>query len=230
LLTQRSRKSNDGQRNREKEKLQVSNAGKMLARGRRSHNWLLIVVILLGLIIIGQGIFYAIESKTKDKITLIDPATGTVILTSIVDPIESNELLDQVSSWTAQTILDRNPAGLDDENLVPILFDQDTQKKVREEFAKLLPSYREKGLRAHIEIESVVPQTIREQGRTDILSTVVCQDVITGHDASGELRQEVKQVTLVLKFAANPYLNHAKHYPLMCIGYEESGETGLAKK
>jgi hypothetical protein len=72
---------------------------------------------------------------------VFDLASGTLILSPLVDPADSKEILDISATWAAKAILDRSPSALDNDELVPILFDADTARKVRDEFSGVKAQY-----------------------------------------------------------------------------------------
>jgi hypothetical protein len=196
-----------------------------LARGRKTANWLSIALVFSVLINIGTPVYYSLQAKHKDELLVFDIASGTLLLSPLVDPSSAKEILDLSSSWAAKSILDRSPAGLENEDLLAILFNSETARKVRDEFAAVKTQYAQKNLRSHVEIKSIDAQGV---GNGLIKSRVTGQVVITG-TLNGESIQEVQPVVLDLSLARNPDLGRNKRYPLMCWSYSYV-ETPLAKK
>ena len=138
----------------------MTNPAKTLARGRKITNWLSIALVASVLFNIGTPIFYSIQGRAKDKIVVLDLASGDMLASPIVDPSDSKDILDISASWAVKSILDRSPAGLDNDDLVSVLFNSETGRKVRDEFSGLKNQYVTKNLRSHVEIKSIDAQSI----------------------------------------------------------------------
>src|SRR6516225_6820957 len=96
----------------------MSNPARTLAKGRRTANWLAIALAASVLFNIATPVYYSLQSKTKDKLVVFDLASGSLLLSPLVDPGNSKDILDISASWAAKAILDRSPAGLDNDELV----------------------------------------------------------------------------------------------------------------
>jgi hypothetical protein len=159
-------------------------------------------------------------------VVVLDLASGSLLLSPLVDPADSRDILNVSTSWAAKAILDRNPAGLDNDELIGILFNSETARKIRDEFAALKAQYLQKSLRSHIEIKAIDSQAI---GNGIIKAKVVGQLILTG-TVHGTAIQEVQPVTLELSLARNPDLGRNKRYPLMCFGYSYTEGGSLVKQ
>ena len=175
---------------------------------------------------IATPVYYSLQSKTKEKVVVFDLASGSLLLSPLVDPGDSKDILDISASWAAKAILDRSPAGLDNEELVGLLFNTETGRKVRDEFAVLKTQYVQKSLRSHVEIKSIDAQSV---GNGLIKITVDGQVIQTG-TIHGQAIQEVQPITLELSMARNPDLGRNRRYPLMCYGYQYTNRAGVAAK
>jgi hypothetical protein len=204
----------------------MSNPARTLAKGRKIANWLTIALVVSVLFNIGTPIYYSLQAKLKDKVVVLDLASGSLLLSPLVDPADSRDILNVSTSWAAKAILDRNPAGLDNDELIGILFNSETARKIRDEFAALKAQYLQKSLRSHIEIKSIDSQAV---GNGIIKATVAGQLIVTG-TVHGTATQEVQPVTLELSLARNPDLGRNKRYPLMCFGYSYAEGGSLAKQ
>ena len=193
----------------------MSNPARTSATGRRTANWLAIALVASVLCNIATPVWYSLQSRAKDKVVVFDLASGSLLLSPVVDPSDSKEIVDTSVSWAVKSILDRNPAGLDNEELIPLLFDVNTAREVREEFAQAKAEYAAKNLRSHVEIKSIDAQPI---GNGIIKSRVVGQIVTTG-TVHGTATQEVRPVSIDLSLARNPDLGRNKKYPLMVFQY-----------
>ena len=200
----------------------MSNAANTLARGRKTSNWLAIALAASVVINIATPVYYSLQSKMRDQVVVFDLASGS--LSPLVDPGDSKEILTTSASWAAESILDRSPSGLDHDDLVGILFNSETARKVRDEFGAVKTQYVEKNLRSHVEIKSIDAQPV---GRGVIKAKVTGQVVLTG-TLHGQAIQEVQPVTLEFSLAQNPDLGKNRRYPLMVFAY--SYEESLAKK
>ena len=200
----------------------MSDAANTLARGRKTSNWLAIALAASVVINIATPVYYSLQSKMRDQVVVFDLASGS--LSPLVDPGDSKEILTTSASWAAESILDRSPSGLDHDDLVGILFNSETARKVRDEFGAVKTQYVEKNLRSHVEIKSIDAQPV---GSGIIKAKVAGQVVLTG-TLHGQAIQEVQPVTLEFSLALNPDLGKNRRYPLMVFAYSY-GES-LAKK
>ena len=204
----------------------MSNPARTLAKGRKMENWLAIALVFSVLFNIGTPIYYSLQAKLKDKVVVLDLASGSLLLSPLVDPADSRDILNVSTSWAAKAILDRNPAGLDNDELIGVLFNSETARKIRDEFAALKAQYLQKSLRSHIEIQAIDSQAV---GNGIIKAKVVGQLLLTG-TLHGTAIQEVQPVTLELSLARNPDLGRNKRYPLMCFGYSYTEGGSLVKQ
>src|SRR6266436_4694952 len=193
----------------------MSNAANTLARGRKTSNWLAIALAASVVINIATPVYYSLQSKMRDQVVAFDLASGSLLLSPLVDPGDSKEILTTCASWAAESILDRSPSGLDHDDLVGILVNSETARKVRDEFGAVKPQYVEKNLRSHVEIKSIDAQPV---GRGIIKAKVAGQVVLTC-TVHGQAIQEVQPVTLELSLARNPDLCRNKRYPLVVWQY-----------
>src|SRR5260370_13609230 len=138
----------------------MSNPSRTLAKGRKIANWLAIALVVSVLFNISTPIYYSLQAKLKDKVVVLDLASGSLLLSPLVDPADSKDILNVSTSWAAKAILDRNPAGLDNDELIGILFNSETARKIRDEFATLKAQYLQKSLRSHIEIKAIDSQAV----------------------------------------------------------------------
>jgi hypothetical protein len=202
-------------------------AAMRLGRGRKTQNWLAVALVISVLVNIATPIYYSIAAKHKDEVVVFDLASGSLVVSPLVDPSASKEVLELSASWAAKCLLDRSPAGPDNEQLISILFDTSTAKKLRDEFNGLKTQYTTKHLRSRVEIKAIDAQPI---GQGFIKAHVIGQVVITGV-LNGSAIQEVQPVAVDFNLARNPDLGRNKRYPLMCFGYEYAKDpTGITQK
>jgi hypothetical protein len=202
-------------------------AAMRLGGGRKTQNWLAVALVISVLVNIATPIYYSIAAKHKDEVVVFDLASGSLVVSPLVDPSASKEVLELSASWAAKCLLDRSPAGPDNEQLISILFDTSTAKKLRDEFNGLKTQYTTKNLRSRVEIKAIDAQPI---GQGFIKAHIIGQVVITGV-LNGSAIQEVQPVAVDFNLARNPDLGRNKRYPLMCFGYEYAKDpTGITQK
>ncbi len=182
-------------------------------------------------------IFCLLTLRMKRDVVLWDLTSGTLLVSPIVDPSDSKDILDTSSTMVARAIVNRSPAGFDDDKLIPILFDTDTARKVRGEMEAEDPKthetvgkqYRDKNLRSRLEIENISGQSISNSIHGPYIKVrVTGQCIITGV-VNGSVTYDVQSVTLDLSLVHNPYLGINKRYPLMCFEYSYGGQN-VSKK
>lgn len=175
-------------------------------------------------------LYYWQASKAKDQVVVFDLASGSLLLSPMVDPASSREIIETCSSWAAKCILDRSPSGLDNPDLAALMFNSETGRKVREEFDAVHQQYVAKNLRSHVEIRSIDSQPIATSPFGPyIKSKIVGQVIITG-TVQGQSIQEVQNVTLELSLVRNSDLSRVHRYPLMCFAYTYDPQSPIAKK
>lgn len=195
--------------------MNMASPARTLARGRKTANWLAIALVASVLFNLATPVYYSLQSKAKEKVVVFDLGSGSLLLSPLVDPGDSKDILDVSASWAAKAILDRSPAGLDNAELITILFNSETGRKVRDEFDRVKTEYVQKSLRSHVEIKSIDAQAV---GNGIIKATVAGQVILTGI-VHGTAIQEVQPVALEVSLARNPDLGRNKRYPLLVWGY-----------
>jgi hypothetical protein len=207
----------------------TAQAARTLARGRRTANFLAIGLVASGLFNIGVPLYYWSTSYIRDQVVVFDLASGSLLLSPMVDPSSSKEILETCSSWAAKCILDRSPVGLDNDSLTTVLFNSETARKVREEFDGVHQQYIAKSLRSHVEIKTIDSQSIASSPHGPyIKATVKGQVVITGV-LNNQAIQDVQPVSLEIDLVRNPDLSRVHRYPLMCFAYQYENQN-VAKK
>jgi len=186
-----------------------------LARGRKTQNWLAIFLVVSGLFNIAVLAFACVMLVIRQKVIVLDLASGDLVVAPIVDPASSPEILRQMVTWCSQSVADRSPAGLDDDELVTILFERPAAKQVRDEFEKVKQQYKDKEIRSKIEIANWTVQPI---GEGHLMATVTGQVIIDGV-VNGVASRDVEPVTLKFDLVHNPDLGRNLRYPLMCHSF-----------
>lgn len=195
---------------------ETSPPAQRLARGRKTQNWLAISLVASLALNVATPVYYSLQAGQKREVVLFDLASGTLILSPLLDPASSKETVDIEATWAAKCVLDRSPAGLDNEQLLDLLFNLPTAKKAKDEFGALKNEYQAKRLRSHVEIAEVSSQPVGE----GILKVRVSGQVVTTGTVNGDLVQDVEPKVIDFLMARNPDLGRNKRYPLLVAGYE----------
>jgi hypothetical protein len=199
-----------------------------LARGRRTVTLLSLFLGISVLANIVSPLYFWYQSGQKQNLVVFDLASGSLLLSPVVDPGDSKEILEISSSWGARVVLERDAMGLDHEDLMSVLFNSETARKVRDEYAAVHAEYTAKKLESHIRISSIDAQPV---GKGLIRSTVGCECVTTGI-VNGEPWREIKMLTLQLSLARNPDLGKNHRYPLVVVAYQyvDGAPAAVAEK
>src|SRR4051812_6623899 len=127
----------------------MNNATHTLARGRLARHWLIVALTGAILLNVGMEIFRSVQAHKEKPVVVLDLNTGTMLLSSLTDPARSAQITNQMVLWAAQCIENRTPAGLDNPELLEVIFDTPTAKKVKDEFEAKKTEYSQKSLRSH---------------------------------------------------------------------------------
>jgi hypothetical protein len=151
----------------------------------------------------------------KTAFTILDLSSGSLVVSPVVEPGSSKELIETMASWAGRALLDRNPAGFDDENTLRLVFLKKAFEKAQKEWTGVKDQFVEKSLRQHVEIGLIQAQAAEGL----ILVRIEGQVIITGV-VNGEAIQEVQPIAVNLKMARNPDLGRNKRYPLAVVDYD----------
>jgi hypothetical protein len=156
-----------------------------------------------------------IESQ-KTTVTILDLASGSLVVTPLVEPSSSKEMIETMASWATRALLDRSPAGFDDESTLRIAFLKPALERAEKEWKDVKDQFAQKSLRQHVEISGIQAQSV---GEGVLLVRVEGQTIITGV-VNGEATQEAQPVAINFKMARNPDLGRNLRYPLAVVDYE----------
>jgi hypothetical protein len=192
-----------------------SGAARTIAKGHQSRRWLTAVLFVSvgGNIVV--PLWFTYQSRLERQVVLFDVSSGTLLLSPLVDPASSKELVGITGSWAARCLLDRNALGFDDPRLLELLFLRDAAKKANQEFTTVKQEYVDKNLRSKVEIKEIKGQAV---GQGIILCRISGQVIITGV-VHGEAIQEVQETTIDFKLVRNPDLGRNMRYPLAVADY-----------
>ena len=188
-----------------------------------------IALVASGLFNVGMPLYYWQASKAKDQVVVFDLASGSLLLSPLVDPSDSKDILEVEASWAAKCILDRSPSGLDDSDLLNVLFNSESARKVREEFDGVHQQYLAKSLRSHVEIKTIDTQAIATSPQGPYIKARVTGQVVITGVLNGSAIQDLQNVVLDITLVRNPDLARVHRYPLCVFAYQYANQN-VAKK
>jgi hypothetical protein len=204
----------------------MDSSAKILAKGRRTFQLVIIIAILSIFCNIGQGIFFALQLRQRDQMVIFDLATGNLLISQVIDPLDSQETMDKIVDWSIATIEERTPTGLKHDNLIPYVFESDIGKRVRHDFELIKSEYVAKNMWTSAQVEHYDAQPMGK----GILKTRVLYQVVTDATVNGGLVRTAESKTLDLMIARNPgYGRFNKKYPLMVFDYKEVAPAVVKK-
>ena len=138
-----------------------------------------------------------------------------LIVARFADPVTSKEMQDTLSLLAGQSLLNRNPAGFENEEILKRLFLPAALAKVRKEFADLAKQYRAGQVVQSVRIGRIVAKVLDDN---HVDTKVIGQIDLNGVE-NGEEKHQVQDVTVVFNFARNPNLGAVKMYSLAVRDY-----------
>jgi hypothetical protein len=190
-------------------------AARALARGAKTRKLLWATLCIS----FAFNLFFPLWDRWMDAqktaFTILDLASGSLVISPLVEPASSKELIETMASWATRALVDRNPAGFDDEATLHIVFLKAAYDKAQKEWGGVKEQFVQKSLRQHVEISLIQAQAL---GQGLILVHVEGQAIITGV-VNGDAIQEVQPVAINFKMARNPDLGRNKRYPLAVVDY-----------
>jgi hypothetical protein len=185
-----------------------------LAKANRTTRllWIALLTSLLAHLFIPP---YIITTMSRpEKVALID-GTESLIITSLVSPEESRELLETISYWAAKSFLERGPQGFDAPDTLERVFLPQALSKAKDEFKGMADEYAKKNIHQKLEIARIDLQSL---GDGSVMSHVTGQ-ILSQAQIGDRHVDEPIPVTLDLKLARNPYLGRNKRYPYAVADY-----------
>jgi hypothetical protein len=189
-------------------------AANRLASGLRTVRllWIALVVSMTAHLIIPVCLVTAMVRP--EKVALMD-GTESLIISPLVPPEESNEILNTLSLWAAKSMLDRGPQGFDAPETLHRVFLPDAATKAETDFNKVAGEFSKKNIHQKFEIGRIDLQRL-EQGI--VMSRVIGQ-ILTQAQIGDEQVSEPQAITLNLKLVRNPFLGRNKRYPFAVADY-----------
>jgi hypothetical protein len=203
-----------------------------LSRSRLTNSRLTLALGASVLLNIATPFYYANRADKLQKVAILDLASGTLIVSPLVHPVHSKEIIDIDSEWAALCLLDRSEVGPDHPEMLALLFDRPTAKKAGDEFESLKEQYVQKKLSTHAKVKSIDSQRVHISTNVGdaIKARVVCQVDITGHLYGEKVEEPPQTVTVDFTFVRNPDLGRNQRYSLMVIDYQYPSKEMLTKK
>jgi hypothetical protein len=204
----------------------VSRTANALAYGRKTRNWLGIALTVSVLFNVAIPLWDGYQAAQRQQVVVLDMASGTMLLSPIVDPANSTEIIERSSLWAAQCLFDRSALGFRNPELIKLMFNSDALKQARQEVDKEARESQVKGLVSTVDVIRINSQPI---GHGLISAQLACKIRVSGV-VNGEQKAEDRFVTVNFQFAQNPDLIHRPRYPLMVTGYSYPSANQTAKK
>jgi hypothetical protein len=203
-----------------------------LSRSRLTTGRLTLALGASVLLNIATPFYYANQSEKPQKVAILDLASGALMVSPLVDPVHSKEIINLDSEWAALCLLDRSEVGPAHPGLIDLLFDRPTAKKARDEFESLKEQYVQKKLTTHAKLQSVDSQHVHISTNVGdaIKVRVVCWVTITGHLYGQSVEEPAQTVTVDFTFVRNPNVGRNQRYDLMVIDYQYPSKEMLTKK
>jgi hypothetical protein len=188
------------------------------------QNWLAVCLMLSMTLNAGVGVYSWHLWQQKPKVVIFDLHSGTLLLSPLIDPISSQDVIDVQASWMAACLLDRDAAGLEHERLLNILFDLPAAKKAKEEFALLKNQYQAKGLESHFKVERVEGQPVGNSVVILVTGTEETTGTVDGQPITQRVPRQIEFTT-----APNPDLARNHQYPLSVVSYRYVEQKAVSR-
>lgn len=197
-----------------------------MARGRKTQNWLAIALTGSVFLNFATPIYYSVQAGRRQEVVVFDTASGTLLLSPIVDPGSTSEVLTQCCLWAAQCLLERSAVGFRHPELLRLMFNSDAAKKANAEWEREAREYKAKNLVSTVDVRRISPQAI---GNGLLSAQIDCKVTVTGI-VNGEPTRQDRDITVNFRFAKNPDLIRVHRYPLMVIDYSYPQLNQTAQK
>ncbi|MEO8352268.1 MAG: hypothetical protein ABI680_11100, partial [Chthoniobacteraceae bacterium] len=142
---------------------------------RLAFFWFLIAVLAIGCAI-GSPFYLISKFKERERVVIVDPA-GTYYISPLLDFQEAKELHAQQTTLATVALLDRNPKGFDNPELIKQMFLKIAYAKALKEEAAEENEFKSKQLHQKVEIAQI---DILETRENFVLTQVTGQLIRTG--------------------------------------------------
>lgn len=199
-------------------------ATRTLAGGRKMQNWLAVCLMVSMTLNAGVGVSCWQLWNQKPKVVIFDLNSGTLLLSPLIDPISSKDVIDIQGSWMAACLLDRDAAGFEHERLFNILFDLPAAKRAKEEFGAIKNQYQAKGLESHFKVERVEGQPVGNSVVILVTGTEVTSGTVDGEKIDQRVPRQIEFTTV-----PNPDLARNHQYPLSVVSYRYVEQKAVSR-
>jgi hypothetical protein len=176
-------------------------------KDRLARFWFLTAaVVLVGAAV--DRVYLARTLKERERVIVIDPA-GTYFVSPLLQFQEARELHAQQSTLATIALLERNPKGFDQPELLKQMFLKDAYVKARFQWGAEEPEFKSKQLHQKVEIAKV--DFI--ETRTDAVLTQVSGQLIRSGIFQERAFTEAVPFALKLKMRRNPNMVENGRFP-----------------
>ena len=176
-------------------------------KDRLAFFWFLIAVLAIGCAI-GSPLYLVNEFKQRERVVIVDPA-GTYYISPLLDFQEAKQFHAQQSTLAAVALLDRNPKGFDNPELIKQMFLKVAYAKAIKQQGSEEDEFKSKQLHQKVEIAQI---DILETRENFVLTQVTGQLIRTGVFEAKAFSEAVP-FKLAFKMQRNPDMAKNGRFP-----------------
>ncbi|MGE9268097.1 MAG: hypothetical protein ACQKBY_08365 [Verrucomicrobiales bacterium] len=198
---------------------QVNPTRVFVDRNRLALFWFLIAAIAL-LIAVIQPLYLVEKFKQRERVVVIDPA-GTYYISPILEFKEATSLHVAQGTLATKALLNSNPTGFDDPEILSRLFLTSAQKKAKQFWKDDQPEFEAKKIHQKVEISKL---NILETRENFTLIEVKGQLIRAGI-FRGRTFVESPQFRLTFQMVRNPDLTQNNRFPTAVTDFKYENIT-----
>lgn len=176
-------------------------------KDRLAFFWFLIAVLAIGCAI-GSPLYLINRFKQRERVVIVDPA-GTYYISPLLDFQEAKQFHAQQSTLAAVALLDRNPKGFDNPELIKQMFLKVAYAKAIKQQGSEEDEFMSKQLHQKVEIAQI---DILETRENFVLTQVTGQLIRTGVFEAKAFSEAVP-FKLAFKMQRNPDMARNGRFP-----------------
>lgn len=176
-------------------------------KDRLAFFWFLIAVLAIGCAI-GSPLYLVNQFKQRERVVIVDPA-GTYYISPLLDFQEAKQFHAQQSTLAAVALLDRNPKGFDNPELIKQMFLKVAYAKAIKQQGSEEEEFKSKQLHQKVEIAQI---DILETRENFVLTQVTGQLIRTGVFEAKAFSEAVP-FRLAFKMQRNPDMARNGRFP-----------------
>lgn len=176
-------------------------------KDRLAFFWFLIAVLAIGCAI-GSPLYLVNRFKQRERVVIVDPA-GTYYISPLLDFQEAKQFHAQQSTLAAVALLDRNPKGFDNPELIKQMFLKVAYAKALKQQGSEEDEFKSKQLHQKVEIAQI---DILETRENFVLTQVTGQLIRTGVFEAKAFSEAVP-FKLAFKMQRNPDMARNGRFP-----------------